>query len=186
MLCSVEGMQNAIVCGIHTISLKLKVQIEKAIMSPRIDSDMIACDAETDVVDISQSTCIGALVPRKKMNRSVTFANPIVTEVHYRPRTKQKSKHKLYFTTQEYLMFRREYNAYKEELRRQEEMASSPLYIALSFASNFISGLDVRQREYSSSADGTVTVAVDKSPVSAGDLYDVLYLFWTHIRELKI
>jgi len=146
-------------------------------MSPRIDSDMIAYDAETDIAEISQRACIDTLVPKTKMNRSVTFADPIVTEVHYRPRTKKKSRHKLYFTTQEYLMFRREYNAYKEELRLQEEISSSPLYMALSFASNFISGLDIREREYSSSAEDVATVAVEKSSVSTHDLYDVLYLF---------
>jgi len=74
-------------------------------------------------------------------------------------------------------MFRREYNAYKEELRLQEEISSSPLYMALSFASNFISGLDIREREYSSSAEDVATVAVEKSSVSTHDLYDVLYLF---------
>lgn len=146
-------------------------------MSPRIDSDIIAYDAETDAVDIHQSTCISIFVPKKKMNRSVTFANPIVTEVHYRPQTKQKSKQKLYFSPQEYLMFRDEYKAYKMKLRRQEVKSSSLLYMAVSFASNFVSGLDASQREYPSSAKDIVTDATKRSDVSTGDLYDVLYLF---------
>ena len=145
-------------------------------MSPKIYSDMIVHDAKTDGVDISQSAYIHVLVPlKKKMSRSVTFAKPLVTEVRYRPRTKKTSRHELYFTTGEYHMFRREYNAYKEELRRrQEEISSSPLFLLVFFASSFISGLDARQREYYSSlAEDIATAADKKSFESFGDLYDI-------------
>lgn len=148
--------------------------LHKICSSAEYSQDGIYSLPNTNIV---QSSPIGILFPEKKKNRSITFADPIVTEVRLRPRTKQKNKHKLFFTPQEYFMFRKEYRAYKEELRREKSKSSSPLYLALSYASSFISGLEVRQRASSSSSDVITTSAVEQSDVTTSDLYDVLYLY---------
>jgi len=120
----------------------------------------------------------GILSPVKDKNLSVTFAQPSVTEVRTRPRTREKDKHKLFFTRQEYLLFRKAYRVFKEEQMRIETQSSSPLFHLLSFASNFISGLEVRQKKSSSlSGNEVVSAAAQKSTISTSDLYDILYLY---------
>jgi len=111
----------------------------------------------------------------KNKNLSVKFSDTLVTEVRLRPKTKQKNKHKLFFTPQEYFMFRKEYRIFRAQQRREEAKKSSPLMLAVAFASNFISGLEVRTKQSSSSLDEIVES--DKPFASSSDLIDSLYLY---------
>ena len=149
------------------------------------ENDTCSYSSEQDVEtnnfqynELKSQENIDTISKKSSKKLSVTFAEPIVTEVRTRPRTKQKNKSRLYFTREEYMRFRKEYRLYREEKRRLESQASSPLYNMLSFASTFISGLEVRKRESSPKHESSIaTVTAERSIVPASDLYDVLYLY---------
>ena len=110
-----------------------------------------------------------------RKNLSVRFPEKVVSEVRLRPKTKLKNKHKLFYTPQEYFMFRREFRAFKQQQNREEDKSSSPLLLALSFASRFISGVEIRHRNLTST-DG-ITVDDNKPFASSSDVVDSLYLY---------
>lgn len=110
----------------------------------------------------------------------VRFMSPIVTEIRTRPRTSRRNKSKLFYTPQEYLMFRKDYRAFMEGERSCKYSSPiSTLFSAISFASNYISGLEIISKGESQAEDNISEakgnlLLID---VSASDLSDILYLY---------
>jgi len=130
-----------------------------------------------------------------KVDHRVRWTHPLVTQIYLRPRTKSKYKAKLFYTSQEYSQFRGEYRAFIMEQRRLQRVqqarknpptSTSTLHRVLSFASQFITGLDVPQSSSASPQDENCLShngedhdeETTYSPaVTASELYDVLYLY---------
>lgn len=130
-----------------------------------------------------------------KVDHRVRWTHPLVTQIFLRPRTKSKYKAKLFYTSQEYSQFRGEYRTFIMEQRRLQKAqqarknpptSTSTLHRVLSFASQFITGLDVPQSSSASPQDENCLShngedhdeETTYSPaVTASELYDVLYLY---------
>ena len=71
------------------------------------------------------------LQSQEKRINTVHFYTPLVSDIRCIPRTEDKQKHKLFYTQEDYSIFREEYIQYKED---QQGKLTTWLYLAYTYA----------------------------------------------------
>lgn len=118
----------------------------------------------------------------KMIGRSVSFSDEVVTEVRLRPRTPAKEKRRLFYTCEETQRFRMEYRLHLRNERNAENNTveqKSVIYSFMSFASDYISGLEVLTRASVKSNFSKIPEDINQvfGKGEASELCDVLYLY---------
>lgn len=84
------------------------------------------------------------VLSQKKRTNAVHFFEPLVSEVRCIPRTEGKNKGKLFYTKEEYSIFREEYIQHKED---QQGKLTTWLYLAYTYAADLLAALDEADKE---------------------------------------
>jgi len=109
---------------------------------------------------------------QKKRTNAVHFFEPLVSEVRCIPRTEGKNKGKLFYTKEEYSIFREEYIQYKED---QQGKLTTWLYLAYTYAADLLAALDEADKETGSANNpDKCSDASSQDFISRNDLVQVV------------
>jgi hypothetical protein len=116
-------MRTSPVCGGNTVGTNVLVTCTlKGTKPPSFDDDDVSSSFEEDnsVLTTVFSDCRSV----EESPLTVSFATPLITDIHFRPRTLRQDKETLYYSDKDYRTFRRDFHRGEHSVRFRPQVVT--------------------------------------------------------------